>query len=69
MESQFPGSFQRNVDEMFKLNGLPLVKFPQNIVTKKLQNLINDASCSAKPKENPQSQIKVKIKVKQKQKK
>ena len=32
MESQFPGSFQRNVDEMFKLNGLPLVKFPQNIV-------------------------------------
>ena len=41
---------------MFKLNGLPLVKFPQNIVTKELQNLINDASCSVKPKVNPQSQ-------------
>ena len=56
MESQIPGSFQSNIDEMFKLNGLPLVKFPQNIATKELQNLIKDASSSVSPPENPQSQ-------------
>ena len=54
MESQIPGSFQSNVDEMFKLNGLPLVKFPQNIATKEFQNLIKDATGNVSPPENPQ---------------
>ena len=56
MESQIPSSFQSNVDEMFKLNALPLVKFPQNIASKEFQNLIKDASGNVSPPENPQSQ-------------
>ena len=41
---------------MVKLNGLPLVKFSQNIATKELQNLIKDASSNVSPPENAQSQ-------------
>ena len=44
MESLCPNSFQNTIDEMFKINGLPKVKFPTNIVTTQIQSLINDAS-------------------------
>ena len=32
---------------MFQMNGLPLVKFPQDIVTTELKNLIHDATNKA----------------------
>ena len=28
MEALEPGSYQRNIDEIYKLNGLPPIKFP-----------------------------------------
>jgi len=31
IDSMYPGQFQTQVDHMFKINGLPKVKFPQNI--------------------------------------
>ena len=43
MEALNPGSFQRNMDEMFKLNGLPQMQFPKNIVTENILEIYKDS--------------------------
>ena len=43
MEALNPGSFQRNMDEMFKLNGLPQMQFPKNIVTENILEIFKDS--------------------------
>ena len=43
METLNPGSFQRNMDEMFKLNGLPQMQFPKNIVTENILEIYKDS--------------------------
>ena len=42
MEAFQSGSFQRNMDEMFRINGLPRVIFPENIVTEGIKDLYRD---------------------------
>ena len=42
MEAFQSGSFQRNMDEMFRLNGLLRVIFPENIVTEGIKDLYRD---------------------------
>ena len=43
MKALNPGSFQRNMDEMFKLNGLPQIQFPKNIVTENILEIYKDS--------------------------
>ena len=43
MEALNPGSFQRNMDEMFKLNGISQVQFPKNIVTENILEIYMDS--------------------------
>ena len=43
MEAFQPGSFQNNMDGMQRINGLPKVMFPTNIVAEDLKDLFKDA--------------------------
>ena len=42
MESIRPGTFQENINEMFRLNKLPLVKFPSNIFSEGIKELYKE---------------------------
>ena len=42
MEALSPGTFQANIDSMFKLNGIPMLKFPTNIVTESIKEILRD---------------------------
>ena len=42
-EVQIPGTFQKTVDAMFLVNGLPKVNFPQEIVTKEFEKLLHQS--------------------------
>ena len=50
MEMIHPGTFQENMDKIYKLNGIPLVKFPTDIDTEGLHKFFG------KTKEMPQQQ-------------
>ena len=45
MEALSPGTFQANMDSMFKLNGIPVLKFPTNIVTENIKERVRDIEC------------------------
>ena len=59
MESICPNSFQNTIDEMFKINGLPKVNFPTNIVTSQIKSLIQDANNVTSQSQNLPSQAEV----------
>ena len=59
MESMHPGTFQRNMDEIYKLNGIPLVKFPSQINT---EGIFETFTHAAKENQKVHSQEIVKIK-------
>ena len=42
MEAITPGTFQKNIDEMFKINNLPRVNFPISIVTEGIKDMYRD---------------------------
>ena len=43
MEALNPGSFQNNMNEMFKLNGIPQIQFPKQIVTENIIEIYKDS--------------------------
>ena len=51
VEALNPGHFQRTIGTMFRLNNIPLMNFPTDIVNTRIQNLYKDVMSGAVPTE------------------
>ena len=53
MESMHKGIFQKNIDEMFRLNGIPRVVFPTNMVTDGIREILKDTQATQQQDTQP----------------
>ena len=55
-ETLTPGSFHNTIKEMFEINGLPQVNFPQNIVTTNISEILKDSVTKVQHTQKQQQQ-------------